>query len=79
MSEVRVNKNEWEAFLSDFAELSKKYEQVLTELDLTKTKMKNHEEKMNQQISKNKQSLRQVRESIDHLCKTTEALLNEPE
>ena len=33
-----MSKNEWEAFLSEFLELSKKYELILTELDLTREK-----------------------------------------
>jgi ribosomal protein S27AE len=41
MDQVRLSKSEWEAFLSEFLELSKKYELILTELDLTREKTTN--------------------------------------
>jgi len=76
---ARLNRNEWEAFLSEFSELTKKYELLLSELDLSRTKIEGLQEKTKQQVAKSGEALRQVRGAVDKLCDETEEMLNEPE
>ena len=77
MSTLTLDKNEWNAFLAKFSELSKKYELILKELDSTKIRIKELMEQTNQQKSRNGETLRRVGEAVNRLCDETESLLND--
>jgi ElaB/YqjD/DUF883 family membrane-anchored ribosome-binding protein len=74
---AKLNKNEWEAFLSEFSELTHSYELVLVELDLAQTKIEGLHEKTRQQVAKSGEALRQVRGAVEKRCDETEEILNE--
>jgi hypothetical protein len=76
---MKLNRNEWEAFLSDFSDLTKKFELILGQLDLAQTKTEGLREKTKQQVAKSGEALRQVRSALDKLCDETEERLHEHE
>ena len=76
---AKLNRNEWEAFLSEFSELAKKYELILGQLDLAQTRMEGLREKTKQQVAKSGEALRQVSGAVNKLCDETEETLSEPE
>ena len=79
LSVIRVDKNEWDAFLNDFSELAKKYELLLDKLEVAKGKVASQREKTRQQGAKSSEALRQVKSAMEKLCKKTETVLNESE
>ncbi len=76
---VNVSRSEWEAFLADHSKLLQKFELLLTQLDLTRTKFEGLEERTAQQMSKSGEALDQIKTALDRLCEETEELLVEPE
>jgi len=77
LSTVTLDKNEWNAFLAKFSELSKKYELILKELDLAKMRIKELTEQTNQRKSRNGETLRRMGEAVNRLCDETESFLND--
>lgn len=75
---MKLNRNEWEAFMSEFSELAKEYALLLSQLDLVQTRMEGLREKTNQQVAKSGEALRQVMVAVEKLCDKTEEILNEP-
>jgi hypothetical protein len=76
---LQVNRNEWEAFLEEFSELTKNYELLLHKLELAQTRVQGHEERSKQLAGKSSEALRQIRSAMEKLCKETEDILNESE
>lgn len=75
-SVLQVNRSEWESFLAEFSELAKKYELVLSRLDLAEGKSEGWDEKVRSQAQEGKEKLVQVRSAIEKLCDQTEETLN---
>jgi hypothetical protein len=76
---VTVSKGEWEAFLTDHSRLVRKYELLLSNIELARTKMEGIREKTEQQMAKSGETLRQVKRALDRLCEETETQLVESE
>lgn len=77
MSTITLDKNEWNGFLAKFSELSKKYELILKELDLTKIRVKELTEQTNRETSRNGETLHRMGEAVNRLCDETESFLND--
>jgi len=78
-SVLQLNKNEWEAFLEEFSELTKKYELLLSKLDLAEITIEGNRERSKQLTANSGEALKQIRTALERLCKETEDVLNEPE
>jgi hypothetical protein len=78
-SVLQVNRNEWEAFLEEFSELTKKYELLLNKMDLAEVAIQSQRERSKQLTAKSSEVLRQIRSAMEKLCKTTEDALNQNE
>lgn len=78
-SVISVSRTEWESFLAGFSELVQKYQVVLNQLDLARTKIEGLREKAEQQIAKTGETLRQVTAALERLCEETEEELVESE
>ena len=78
-SVLQINRNEWEAFLEEFSELTKKYELLLSKLDLASITIEGQRERYKQLTAKSGESLRQISSAMEKLCKDAEDVLNEPE
>jgi len=78
-SVVTVSKHEWEAFLADHSKLVQKYELLLTQLHIVRTKIEGIREKTGQQMAKSGETLRQVKRALDRLSEETERELLESE
>jgi predicted nucleic acid-binding Zn-ribbon protein len=78
-SVLQVNRNEWQAFLEEFSELTKNYELLLSKLDLAQTRIQGQEERSKQLAGKSSEALRQIRSAMEKICKETEDILNESE
>jgi ElaB/YqjD/DUF883 family membrane-anchored ribosome-binding protein len=78
-SVISVSRSEWESFLAEFSELAQKYQLILNQLDLARTKVEGLREKSEQQLAKSSETLRQVRAALERLCDETEEELLEPE
>ena len=78
-SVISVSRSEWESFLAEFSELVQKYQLILSQLDLARTKIEGLREKTEQQIAKSGETLRQVRAALESLCEQTEEELVESE
>ncbi len=76
---LQLNKNEWEAFLEEFSELTKKYELLLSKLDLAEITIEGNRERSKQLTANSGEALKQIRTALERLCKETEDALNEPE
>jgi hypothetical protein len=76
---VSVSKREWEAFLADHSRLVQKYELLLGQLEVARTKIAGLQERSVQQIMKSGDTLRQVKSILDKLCEETERQLLESE
>ena len=76
---VSISKVEWEAFLAENSKLVQKHKLVLSELELAKTRMIGLQEKIEQQIAKSSEALRQINDVLDRLSEETERDLNESE
>jgi len=76
---VSVSKSEWEAFLAENSKLLQKYELLLGQLEVARTKMAGLQEKTTQQMAKSGDTLRQVKNILDKLCEETERQLLESE
>lgn len=76
---VTVSKGEWEAFLTDHSRLVRKYELLLSNIELARTRMEGIREKTEQQMAKSGETLRQVKRALDRLCEETETQLVESE
>lgn len=76
---VSVSRNEWDAFLADHSKLIQKYELLLSNLDLTRTRIQGLREKTEQQIAKSGETLRQVKAALNRMCEETERELLESE
>jgi uncharacterized protein Yka (UPF0111/DUF47 family) len=72
-----INRNEWQAFLEEFSELTKNYELLLSKLDLAEIKIEGQLEKAKQLTAKSSEALRQIRSAMERLSKETERVLNE--
>jgi len=72
---VTVSKNEWNAFLEDYSKLVQKYELLLSQLDLARTRIEGLHERTEQQMAKSGETLRQVKSALDRLCEETERQL----
>ena len=79
MDIVKLNRNEWDAFLSELSEFAKRYELVLGRLDLVQTQIDGVREKTKQQAARSSKALSQVGRAIEKLCEDTEEILNESE
>ena len=75
-SVLQLNRNEWEAFLEEFSELTKKYELLLSKLDLAEITDEGQRERSKQLSAKSAESLKQIRSAMEKLCKETEEALN---
>jgi len=78
-SVISVSRSEWESFLAEFSELVQKYQLILSQLDLARTKIEGLREKTEQHIAKSGETLRQVRAALESLCDQTEEELVECE
>ena len=76
-SVLPINRNEWQAFLEEFSELTKNYELLLSKLDLAEIKIEGQLEKAKQLTAKSSEALRQIRSAMERLSKETERVLNE--
>lgn len=76
---VSVSKSEWEAFLADHSKLVQRYELLLSQLDVARTRIEGLREKTEQQMAKSGETLRQVKSVLDKLCEETERQLLESE
>jgi len=76
---VSVSRNEWDAFLADHSKLIQKYELLLSNLDLARTRIQGLHEKTEQQMAKSGETLRQVTAALNRLCEETENELLESE
>jgi hypothetical protein len=76
---VSVSKSEWEAFLAEHTRLVQKYELVLGQLELARTKIAGLREKTEQQIAKSGEALHQVKSVLDKLREEAERELDESE
>ncbi len=65
--------------MAEFSELVQKYQLILSQLDLARTKVEGLRERTEQQIAKSGETLRQVRVALDRLCNETEEELVESE
>jgi len=74
---LHFNRNEWEAFLEEFSELTKKYEFVLSRLELAEKRVEDQQQTAKQLSAKSRESLRQIMSAIEKICKETEDVLNE--
>lgn len=74
---VRISRSEMEAFLSDILEFTNKYELVLNELDMAHTKLEGIRERIRQYMSRSAETLRQMRDAIEKMCRRTEDMLEE--
>ena len=74
---VPISKSELEAFLSELADFTKRYQIALTELDSTSSKLEGVREDVRQRISKSGDALSQIRQAIERLCERTEEFLEE--
>jgi Asp-tRNA(Asn)/Glu-tRNA(Gln) amidotransferase C subunit len=76
---VRISKSELEAFLSELTDFIKRYERVLSDLDLARAKedavRNDMREDIERRMSKSREALTQIRRSIDKLCEQTEEIL----
>lgn len=72
---IRINKNEFEAFLAELTELSNRHEEVLKRLDQAEAKLEGMNSRIRQQISKSSQTLRQLTAAIEERCRRTEEML----
>ena len=76
-SMLQLNKNEWEAFLEEFSELTKKFELLLSKLDLAEITIEGNRERFKQLTANSGEALKQIRTALERLCKETEDALNE--
>ncbi len=65
--------------MAEFSELVQKYQLILSQLDLARTKVEGLRERTEQQIAKSGETLRQVRAALERLCDETEEELVESE
>jgi hypothetical protein len=78
-SVVSVSKSEWDAFLAEHSKLVQRYELLLSQLDITHTRIKSYHERTDKQIARSGEALRQVRSAIDKICEETEDQLLDSE
>jgi hypothetical protein len=78
-SVVSISKTEWEAFLTENSKLVQKYELLLGQLEVARTKIAGLQERTAQQVTKSGDALRQVKNILDKLCEETERQLLESE
>jgi hypothetical protein len=76
---VTISRGEWDAFLADHTRLVQKYELLLTQARLARTRIEGIRERTEQQMAKSGETLRQVKSALDRLCEETERQLLEPE
>jgi hypothetical protein len=76
---VSISKSEWEAFLTENSKLVQKYELLLSQLEVPRTKITGLQERTAQQVTKSGDALRQVKNILDKLCEETERQLLESE
>jgi len=74
---VTVGKEHWDAFLAEFSLFVQKYELLLGQLDLSKTRLDGIKEKTQLQIEGSRDALHQVRAALDKLSDETEEELSE--
>jgi uncharacterized protein YutD len=74
---AKVNRDELEAFLSEFSEFVKRYELISNELNLAQIKIEGLHERTKQQVARSREALRQVEGAVNKLCDETEEFLNE--
>ena len=74
---VTVSKSEWDSFLDEFTNLVQKYELILAQLNLARTRIEGLNEKTRQQIATSGEALRQIDAAVERLCDETEDELNE--
>jgi uncharacterized protein YutD len=72
-----VSKSEWDSFLDEFTNLTQKYELIVAQLNLTRTRIEGLNEKTQQQIATSGEALRQIEVAVERLCDETEDELNE--
>ena len=76
---VSISKSEWEAFLTEHSKLVQRYELLLGQLEVARTKIAGLQERTAQQVTKSGDALRQVKNILDKLCEETERQLLESE
>jgi len=76
---VSISKSELEAFLAENSKLIQKYELLLAQLEVARTKIAGLQERTAQQVTKSGDALRQVKNILDKLCEETERQLLESE
>jgi len=76
---VSISKSELEAFLTENSKLVQKYELLLGQLEVARTKIAGLQERTAQQVTKSGDALRQVKNILDKLCEETERQLLESE
>jgi hypothetical protein len=74
---LQVDKEKWETFLSEFSELAKNYELILSKLDLALGQIEVERERNRQLTAKGREVLLEVRMAVEKLCKETEDALDE--
>lgn len=74
---MRISKSELETLLSELTDFTREHERLLSELDLTSSKLDGLNESVRQRISKSGEALGQIRKAIEGLCERTEGLLEE--
>lgn len=74
---VSVSRSEWESFLSDYSKLVQKYQLLLSHASLARTKLEGLRERIEQQMGRSGETLRQVKTVMDRLCEETEGQLLE--
>ncbi|HUK28636.1 MAG TPA: hypothetical protein VLV31_09445 [Candidatus Acidoferrales bacterium] len=79
MDVVKFSRSEWEAFFSEFSELVRRYQTLVTQLDVARSRIEGFQEKNKAQIEKSVEALSQVKLAVEKLCNRTEEVLNETE
>ena len=72
---IRINKYELEAFLSELLEFTRRFKQVLVQLDATEAKVGVTSEQVRKKISKSSNALNQIGDAITNMCIQTEEQL----
>jgi hypothetical protein len=75
-SVLQVKRNDWEAFLKEFSEFTKKYELLLGGLDLGEAKRKAQDQRVKQQVKTGRKEMGRLQSAIEKLCKETEDTLH---
>ena len=78
-SVVSASANEWRSFLADFGIFVQKFELVLSQLDLARTRIEGLRERTEQQEVRSGETLRQVEAALHRICDETEVELVESE